>query len=306
VKLTGLHLLLTYQCNFECDHCFVWGSPWQSGTMTLEIIQNILHQAQKQNTINWIYLEGGEPFLYYPILVKAARIAKEMDFKVGIVSNAYWGTSIKDAIEWLRPFVDEAGGKSWLSDFSISSDLYHYSEFHSTQARNVQHAADQLGIPIEKISIAQPAEPDTPGGQGILPYGESGVMYRGRAAEKLVKYADKKPWDQFHECPFEDLREPGRVHVDPFGNIHICQGITLGNMFVTPLKEICANFDPESHPITGPLLENGPTGLVNRYQLDHREHYADACHLCDEARRTLRPQFPEILLPDQIYGIYAS
>ena len=34
MKLSGLHLLLTCQCTFECDHCFVWGSPWQSGVMT--------------------------------------------------------------------------------------------------------------------------------------------------------------------------------------------------------------------------------------------------------------------------------
>ena len=39
MELTGLHLLLTYQCNLECDHCFVWGSPWQSGTMTLQNVR---------------------------------------------------------------------------------------------------------------------------------------------------------------------------------------------------------------------------------------------------------------------------
>ena len=33
--LSGLHLLLTYQCTFECDHCFGWGGPFQTGTMTL-------------------------------------------------------------------------------------------------------------------------------------------------------------------------------------------------------------------------------------------------------------------------------
>jgi molybdenum cofactor biosynthesis enzyme MoaA len=26
MKLTVLHLLLTDQCNLECDPCFVWGS----------------------------------------------------------------------------------------------------------------------------------------------------------------------------------------------------------------------------------------------------------------------------------------
>ena len=39
MKLEGLHILLTYQCTYECDHCFVWGSPWQTGTLTFEQIE---------------------------------------------------------------------------------------------------------------------------------------------------------------------------------------------------------------------------------------------------------------------------
>jgi len=274
--------------------------------MTLKNIRDILNQAQDLNSVDWIYFEGGEPFLYYPILVKGAELAHKKGFKVGIVSNAYWGTSDEDAQEWLRPFVDPHDGNSWISDLSISSDLYHYSDSQSVQARNAQQAARRLGIPIETISIAQPAHSNAPSERGVLPHGESKVMYRGRAADKLTIDAHKVPWDQFGECPFEDLREPGRVHVDPFGYVHICQGITIGNLYKTPLHEICAHYDPDSHAITGPLLENGPTGLVDRYRLDHQDCYADACHLCDEARRTLRTKFPEILQPDQIYGIFPS
>jgi len=29
MNVNGLHLLLTYQCNFECDHCFVYSHPKQ-------------------------------------------------------------------------------------------------------------------------------------------------------------------------------------------------------------------------------------------------------------------------------------
>jgi MoaA/NifB/PqqE/SkfB family radical SAM enzyme len=39
IELTGLHVLLTYRCTFECDHCFVWGSPNQAGTFTLADIE---------------------------------------------------------------------------------------------------------------------------------------------------------------------------------------------------------------------------------------------------------------------------
>ena len=51
MKLTGLHLLLTYQCTFECDHCFAWGSPWQSGTLTLAATRDILEQARALGTV---------------------------------------------------------------------------------------------------------------------------------------------------------------------------------------------------------------------------------------------------------------
>ena len=99
MKLTGLHFLLSYQCTFECDHCFVWGSPWQSGTMTLALIDLALGQARETGTIDWIYFEGGEPFLYYPVMLKGIAKAREMGFHVGIVSNSYWATAEEDALE---------------------------------------------------------------------------------------------------------------------------------------------------------------------------------------------------------------
>jgi hypothetical protein len=44
--------------------------------------------------------------------------------------------------------------------------------------------------------------------------------------------------------------------------------------------------------------------LVRRYRLDCKQGYSDACHLCYETRRALRNRFPEILAPDQMYGVF--
>ncbi len=296
MRLTGLHLLLTYQCTFECDHCFVWGSPRQSGVMTLADIRHILRQADELGTIHSIYFEGGEPFLYYAVLLAGVRLAKQSGHHVGIVSNSYWATSVEDAITWLQPFV------GLIDDLSISSDEYHYDEALSRQARRAQLAADQLGIPLGVISIAPPAV-EAAGVIGQLPASESGVMYRGRAAQKLAAKAVQQPWTTFTTCPYEDLREPGRLHVDPFGNLFVCQGIVIGNLFQTPLKDICAAYAPEAHPIVGPLSRGGPIELVKHYALPHAESYADACHLCYEARLALRHRFADMLAPDQVYGV---
>jgi MoaA/NifB/PqqE/SkfB family radical SAM enzyme len=294
MKLTGLHILLTYQCTYECDHCFVWGSPWQTGTLTFEQIEQILQQA-KAAGVTSIYFEGGEPFLYYPILVQAVRKAADMGFSVGIVSNAYWAHSVADAEEWLRPFVGR------LADFTVSSDLFHCSEVVGERPQNALVAAKWLNIPTGMISVVQPdAEACQSHGQIE---NESAVMYRGRAVAKLSAGAQSHPWESFSSCPHEDLRDPGRIHLDPLGNLHICQGISIGNVFEKSLKQICEEYDPDVHPICGPLLEGGPAALVTEHNVPHASSYADACHLCYAARTMLRERFPQYLNPDQMYGV---
>jgi hypothetical protein len=68
------------------------------------------------------------------------------------------------------------------------------------------------------------------------------------------------------------------------------------------LSKLCASYDPDTHPITGPLLDGGPVELARRYNTLHNDRYADACHLCYQTRTKLRSQFPETLTPDQVYG----
>ena len=297
IELSGIHILLTYTCTSECDHCFVWGSPWQEGTLSLDQLDEILHQADELRTVEWIYFEGGEPFLFYPVLVKAVETAAGAGFKVGLVSNAYWATEVRDALEWLRPL------EGLVQDLSVSSDLFHHSEEQDRLAENAAAAAEELGVPIGTISIAKPEGSGADGPVGQLPLGESPVRFRGRAVEKLAGEAPKRPWEEFTECPCEDFRDPGRVHLDPLGNVHICQGISLGNVFRSTLATICEAYDPETHPVIGPLLAGGPAELVRRFDLPHEAAYADACHLCYEARRALRDRLPDALGPDQMYGI---
>lgn len=293
MKLSGLHILLTYQCTYECEHCFVWGSPRQTGALTLEQVEEILKQARDAG-VESIYFEGGEPFLYYAILAKGVRLASEIGFSVGIVSNAYWANAVADAIENLQPFAGR------IDDLTVSSDKYHCGECLGENPQNALVAAKWLNIPTGMISIAQP-ESSAPATRGQIK-DEGQVMYRGRAS-LLVTRAALHPWESFTECPHEDLREPGRVHVDPFGNLHICQGLVIGNLFEKSLRQICEEYDADAHPICGPLLSGGPAALVTEYGLDHASNYADACHLCYEARTSLRARFPELLAPDQMYGV---
>ena len=145
-------------------------------------------------------------------------VAVQMGFQVGIVSNGYWATDEDDAVECLKPI------SSLIQDLSISSDSYHYEEKLSGQMRSACAGAEKLGVPVAVFTIAQPEETNAVSVVGQLEAGESAVMYRGRAAEKLSGRAFKKPWNQFTACPHEELRDPGRVHVDPLGNCTFVKG----------------------------------------------------------------------------------
>ena len=297
VEISGLHILLTYRCTFECDHCFVWGSPRQEGTFTLADIERVLVQAQAVPTLRTVYFEGGEPFLFHPILVAGVRAAAQRGFEVGIVTNGYWATSIEDAIEWLRPMA------GLLIDLSVSTDLLHYDQVVSHESRNVQAACKRLGIPFATITceLPQPAPLAPLQGKGQPVEGGS-IMYRGRAIASFAGEAAKRPWDSFDGCPHEDLAAPDRVHLDPLGNLHLCQGLVMGNVFERPLREIVDTFTPQQDPVVGPLLAGGPAQLVRAYDVPHAEDYTDACHLCYTTRQFLRPRFAKTLVPGQMYG----
>jgi hypothetical protein len=130
-----------------------------------------------------------------------------------------------------------------------------------------------------------------------------GVMFRGRAVETLAPGLPRRPWAEMVTCPHEDLANPSRVHVDAYGNVHLCQGLNMGNLWQTPLPELVRGYDPLAHPIAGPLLRGGPAQLVREHGIAPEESYVDECHLCYLTRRALLGKHPEFLAPRQVYGL---
>lgn len=298
--LTAIHLLLTYACTLKCDHCFLFCSPSAKGTMTVAQIQALLDESKRLGSVEAIYFEGGEPFLFYPVMLEGIRRARAMGFRAGIVSNGFWATSVEDAALWLQPLADLG-----LSDLSVSDDELHFGDSENTPAKCALAAAKRLGIPTGALRKTKPVvtlPADSAQAKGT-PEISGGIKMRGRAAEKFVEGLPTRCCGDLGGCPFEDLVDPKRVHIDCFGNVQICQGISMGNCWKTPLSELARRYDAQTHPICGPLVRGGPNGLMQEYGLKMREEYVDECHLCYSARLALLERFPEILVPRQAYGL---
>ena len=296
--LSEIHFLLTYRCNFECDHCFLYCSPNTPGTFTIQQVEEVLEEALKIGTIKMIYFEGGEPTLYYPLLLESIKRAHKKGFDVGIVSNTYGALAEEDAHLWLDPLA-EAG----LSVLSVSDDTFHYGDDRDNPTVIARKVGDQLKLDAFSICI-DPPEVITPQagekGQSVI---TGGARFRGRAADELTEGLPTQAWTELTECPDEDLVSPSRVHVDCFGNIHICQGISIGNFWERSLSEIMAEYHPDQHPICGPLNRKGPAGLIEELELLPDAEYIDECHACYNLRKGLLDTYPESLTPKQVYGI---
>ena len=139
--LTGIHFLLTYACNFECDHCFLYCSPRSRGTFRINQVSQVLGEAKKIGTVEEIFFEGGEPFLFFPLLEESIRRAKAEGFETGVVTNAYGALSEEDALLWLRPLA-----RAGLDFLSISNDTFHYGEEPDNPAAMALAAARKLGL----------------------------------------------------------------------------------------------------------------------------------------------------------------
>lgn len=296
--LSQLHVLLTYTCPFECDHCFVYSSPYAEGTFTAPQLHAALDQAQDVPTIDWIYFEGGESFLFYPLLLEGVRSARERGFEAGIVTSGFFGTTEEDAELWLRPLA-ELG----IADLSVSDDAFHHGEESDNPAKRTMRVAERFGIPTGPISVDPPEAGGFPGQDKGEAVTGGKVMFRGRAVDRLTQGIPDRPWHTMIECPYEELEDPTRIHLDPYGHVQLCQGISIGNVWQTPLRKVMEQYRSGDHSICGPLVEGGPQELASAHSFDPEDRYVDECHLCFETRRALLHRFPEELAPHQVYGV---
>jgi len=279
-SLQGIHFLITYGCSSECDHCFIWGTPKRDAGMTPDLVDEFLEEVLSLGTVTEVCGDGGESFTNYDVLLYFLRRATELGLSASALTNATWVSSREEAEERIAELM--AAG---LTNLGISTDQWHQRYVPVERVDTLLEVCEASGLAAARMET--PLE---------------GVMFRGRAAERLAEGMPTRPADEFTTCPHEKLDAPSRVHLDCYGRLHLCQGLTLAG---DGPAEAVAAYDPERHPIAKRLLDGGPCAL-GRYAAEHgfdlAPGYVDACHLCYRAREYLRPRFPDLLGPDEMYG----
>lgn len=294
-----LHIILTYNCSLRCHHCYVYSDQRATGNISLGQISTYLNEGRKVPDLQWIFFGGGEPFTRYPLLLKAIQKARKLNYYVGVETNGYFARTKSSGIQFLRPLANLG-----VKEIRISNDFFHYKKVENSPAKHALEAAQELGMSSTLVRTSFPGNnnySDLPAISRAKVIDQE-VMYIGRAAETQPLGQPLMDWKIFSECPREDLYSVERLFIDAYGYVQTCPGIAIGNAYQTPLNEIITNFDIHNHPILGPLLENGPSGLITDTTDNHEGQYIDACHCCYSIRHQIIDDYSEWLGPRHVYG----
>ncbi len=333
VKLPGLisgGLLLSYQCNAECRHCMYACSPKWKGRISEEQLVTILVQLAGRikpspygpdgvSFNHGLHFTGGEPFLNFQLLLKAAEIAKELNIPSTFVeTDCYWCTNDMVTREKLL-LLKRAGLKGIL--ISVNPYYLEYVPFERTE-RGIRAAREIFGenlmiyqlsyyIVFKKLGIK---------GKYLLEDYLNLVNHEdlargvemflmGRAAYRLNALYTKYPMERFFDNPCEpSFLRNWHNHFDSYGNYlpGYCGGISLGSC--QHLNELLdEGVDLDQHPILRFIIEQDFQGLYHFAREfgygELAEGYISKCHLCIDIRKHLSAagEFEE-LRPKEFYS----
>lgn len=318
-----LGIILSYKCANECKHCLYNCGPYWRGWMSDADLQIALQKVCDWSPHIQIHLSGGEPFLNFPLLLKAVEAARDNNIPVYAETSACWCNQV-DLVYDRFEALCEAG----LSAILISCSPFHAEKVPLKKTLLAINAGlDVFGLqgvmvylpdcieqirrfgidePVPLITYQQAFGHNT---AGVLFWEGYGLISGGRAGYCLGEFTERVPAVDFEgdHCR-QEILYAHQSHFDLYGNFiaGYCGGLSIGRWRDLPevLEDTRAGKLPGLIRI---LIDQGPYGLylmaVEEFGYTPLHHgYAGKCHLCVDVRRHLRRQkdFPE-LEPAEFY-----
>lgn len=321
--MSVLKIHLTYHCSAECEHCHLFATRSARDVISLDLALRVIEDLRRLNDLKLVVLLGGEPGLVPELTHTLVREIRNLGLGARVETNASWATGEAAARAFLEPLyaVD--------TEVMLSVDAFHEPFISLDNLERAIRVCESLNgnfnlevpyldypgesHPLDLRTNALLAELERRLGHKPSHICTGPIFFKGRAAHALApaiaeerqrgipaECCDTVPW--WSDGSQRTLQLLG---LDPYGNLNKECGIVIGNAARQTVEEILCGFDAMKHPILSELIRSGPLGLARLavaegYQM--WEHYADKCHLCQEAREALRKKYPDLLQPGQQYG----
>jgi hypothetical protein len=302
-------VILTYRCQSSCAHCiYNCGPKWETEAMSSDMLRQALEVMAAWPRQPQVHLTGGEPFLYFDLLLEGTRIATELGITVYLETSGSWCTDEAEAIERFQA-LKEAG----LQFVLVSCSPFHAERIPPIRTLRAASAAITV-FGLQRVSVYQAqflnlmkrfdVQHPTPLSRYEEEFGAEeayrllwqgfGIVSGGRSGYALGHLADKHPAETFAgEACAGKLLYAGHSHFDLYGNFipGFCGGLAVGDW--RELEQVLDDFQADRLPsLIEVLVNRGPYGLMKLAQEKHGyvplpEGYAGKCHLCVDVRRHL-------------------
>lgn len=305
MKLTGITFITTYNCNANCEHCF-FDTKGKQLYMNPEIIDLVYSDISITKNMFWNHLSGGEILLKESIVLDIIKKIKTyFSGNIGISSNGFWARTPQVAENVITKLVNTG-----VSGIAISSDKYHEPYISKEYTKNAIQAITNAGLKNHcYIMSAFPENKkiNTSNGNSQIPYASIKIRSIGKGSKINIPKKEDIPQGKcidLSEClGKKGPNNPSMVWIDPYGNVMICYGITIGNIFKTSFKEIIETYTPEKFQIIKTLTEQGPQALYSIAKdkgLINNHLFYDECDVCYTSRKALQNTFQEFT-PTECY-----
>jgi hypothetical protein len=114
-----LGLAYTETCLFACDHCIREASPSRSGKMHIRDAKGYIRSADEIG-IPSVGITGGEPFLFFPEILKLVEFASGLGMETSVITSGYWAADPARAGEMLSKLAEKG-----LDVLGVSWDEFH-------------------------------------------------------------------------------------------------------------------------------------------------------------------------------------
>lgn len=135
-----LTLEIGLKCPIACRHCWSNCRPDRVEQMDINVLRTAIRQFGAIENSEIVALTGGEPFIYPDrLLIALEEINRFPHLKSGVITNGFWATSKRKAIETLESLPR-------INQVCVSTDIYHKEFIPTAFIKNALLACEDLGI----------------------------------------------------------------------------------------------------------------------------------------------------------------
>ena len=320
-ELSVAAVLFTYRCTIACRHCcFGCGGQRPDVVMDAERCARYLGDLHELGRV--IHIAGGECMLYWDELIRSIELARQHSAQPHFIetncSFAVDEAIVRQRLERLRSLA--------VDGLFLSADPYHQAHVPAENVVRVRDVADDVFGPenvwgtraaLEEIrDFEQIARDEARLADHVRRHPPRFVGTAYKSLSRFVEqYAiDDLPaghgWRFPHDGPdcAVDFQADKiwELHIDPYDNIQTNCGVILGKANEIKIVQLLADGPANANPISRMLADAGPIGLAHWARDQHSftlpDRVPDKCALCYVTRKFLRPLYPTILGPDEVYG----